>query len=229
MAPEQIRGQPVDHRVDLFAAGVVFWQLLTGRPLYEGQGSPAVWSKIIRWQPPPPSHVNPAVPPALDAAVLHALERNPDRRFQTAAAFAEATERSTTVAKSEAIASWAKDVAGELLERRARRAREILDGPTRRSLGRRASPRPRLIRRMSAAWRIGSLALLLVAMTGTLISVSRPGGTRPAPPTVIREDPPAAAAVERLMAAPPRQQRIALIERIGPPPGAAEPQPGGAG
>jgi serine/threonine protein kinase len=81
MSPEMVRGLPVDRRSDVFAAGVVLHELLTGERLFTGATELAVMEKVRGAEPAPPSGVNRAVPPELDAIVLRALAREPEARF----------------------------------------------------------------------------------------------------------------------------------------------------
>lgn len=84
MAPEQVRGEPLDLRTDLFALGALMHELLTGKPLFQ-EGSPAATIRKVMHAPvPPPSQQNPLVPPELDAIVQRALSRDPPLRYQTA-------------------------------------------------------------------------------------------------------------------------------------------------
>jgi eukaryotic-like serine/threonine-protein kinase len=80
LAPEQIEGRPADPRTDLYATGIVLYELLTGQVPFTGETSVAVAYKHLRERVPPPSHANPMVPVALDRVVLNATERNRDRR-----------------------------------------------------------------------------------------------------------------------------------------------------
>ena len=84
MAPEQIRRQPIDHRVDIFACGVSAYELLTGRKPFPGETGPAVLAKLVDCDVPPPSAAQPSVSPALDRIALKALARDPAARYQTA-------------------------------------------------------------------------------------------------------------------------------------------------
>ncbi|MFY1825100.1 protein kinase domain-containing protein [Myxococcus fulvus] len=84
MSPEQSRGEDVDSRTDLFALGVVLWEMLTGGRLFDGESELAVLRAVQHSVIPPPARLNPEVPAELDAVVMRALERDPAARFQTA-------------------------------------------------------------------------------------------------------------------------------------------------
>ena len=93
MSPEQASGLDVDQRSDIFSAGVVFYQVLTGRHPFKQPGELATVEAIRRGEYEPPSYVNPDVPYALDLVVERALATNPAERFQTATAFKDALDR----------------------------------------------------------------------------------------------------------------------------------------
>ena len=88
MAPEQILGLAVGSRADIFGAGVVLYQFLTGTRPFVGGGPFGVQRKIVHDEPVPPSQVNPSVPAGFDAIVSRALAKQPEDRYDTAAAFA---------------------------------------------------------------------------------------------------------------------------------------------
>ncbi len=89
MSPEQILGQPVGSRTDIFAAGVVLYQFLTGRQPFEGGGMFVVQRRILQEEAIPPSQVFAALPPVLDRIVARALAKRPEDRYESAAAFAQ--------------------------------------------------------------------------------------------------------------------------------------------
>ncbi len=84
LSPEQAQGHAVSESSDLYAIGVVLYELLTGRVPFEGETAVTIALQHISREPPPPSSVNPAVPPPLDAVVLRALRKDPAERYQSA-------------------------------------------------------------------------------------------------------------------------------------------------
>jgi eukaryotic-like serine/threonine-protein kinase len=90
MSPEQVTGKGVDASSDLFSAGIVLYQLLTGLRPFDGEGYLDIVSKIVKNDPMPPSRVIGTLPPSLDAVVAKALAKSKLDRFADAASFAAA-------------------------------------------------------------------------------------------------------------------------------------------
>jgi serine/threonine protein kinase len=84
MAPEQIRGNGGDHRSDIFSFGSILFEMLTGRPAFRGESPIETLNSILKDEPPEFYDLDIRVPPALERAVRHCLEKNPEERFQTA-------------------------------------------------------------------------------------------------------------------------------------------------
>ncbi|MFF5172436.1 Stk1 family PASTA domain-containing Ser/Thr kinase [Micromonospora sp. NPDC000089] len=84
LSPEQARGEAVDARSDVYAAGCVLFELLCGHPPFVGDSPVSVAYQHVREAPPTPSDINPDVNPAVDAIVLKALSKNPLNRYQSA-------------------------------------------------------------------------------------------------------------------------------------------------
>lgn len=95
LAPEQISGDPLDGRCDLFALGTVLWELLTGKKLFAGENDLAVLKLIesVQTHVKPPSTLNPKVPKELDYIVLRALAKQREKRFQNGEEMARALHK----------------------------------------------------------------------------------------------------------------------------------------
>jgi Tol biopolymer transport system component len=83
MSPEQIRGGSGDHRSDIFAAGAILFEMLTGRPAFRGDSPIETLNAILKEDPPDFYDIGVRVPASLERAVRHCLEKNPDDRFQS--------------------------------------------------------------------------------------------------------------------------------------------------
>ena len=92
MSPEQVRGQTADYRTDIFALGVILYEMLTGKRAFQKPTSADTMSAILNEDPPAISQVSNNVPPALQRVVLRCLEKNPEQRFQSASDLAFALE-----------------------------------------------------------------------------------------------------------------------------------------
>jgi len=88
ISPEQVTGQPVDRRCDIFSLGVVLHELATGKPPFSAPTVTQLMHQIATAAPQPPSVANPAVPAMLDLIVARALEKQADARYQSAAELA---------------------------------------------------------------------------------------------------------------------------------------------
>jgi eukaryotic-like serine/threonine-protein kinase len=85
MAPEQLKGRPGDHRMDVFSLGAILYEMTTGRVPYDDQPDPYSMMKArLVGDPVPPRTYNPALPPQVEEIVLRALARDPADRYQTA-------------------------------------------------------------------------------------------------------------------------------------------------
>ncbi len=92
LSPEQAHGRPVDRRSDVFSLGAVIYRALSGRPPFPGNDMPRVLLDIAYRNPPPVTHLVPSLPREVDAVIAVALAKHPERRFQTAIAFAGALQ-----------------------------------------------------------------------------------------------------------------------------------------
>ncbi len=89
MAPEQLLGQGVDRRADIFALGVVLYEMLAGIAPFGGEDVQEVMFRVASYDPPAPSRINPAVPTVLDLVVARAIAKDPAQRYQDAQELAD--------------------------------------------------------------------------------------------------------------------------------------------
>jgi tetratricopeptide (TPR) repeat protein/predicted Ser/Thr protein kinase len=87
LSPEQATGKEIDGRSDLFALGALLYECIAGQSAFSGGSVLEIGAQIIHVTPPPPSKINPAVPPALDRVTMKALQKKVEARYQTAAEF----------------------------------------------------------------------------------------------------------------------------------------------
>ncbi|WP_394832492.1 serine/threonine protein kinase [Pendulispora rubella] len=165
MAPEYVSDSIVTPQADVFALGVILWELVCGRRLFRAGDAIRTLRAVLRGPIPVPSSVNPAAGEALDEVVLKALARNPKERYKTALEFAEALEAAARkdhdVASAARTGAWVEDLAHEALEKRRALFRETMS-----SL------------RMSSAFDTFCPRSALVATSG---SAERPQGIEPTP------------------------------------------------
>ena len=90
MSPEQIRGKPLDARSDIYALGIVAFEMFTGKLPFQGRNAQEMMIARLRSQPVPIRSLRSDVPDAVEKALTKALQTNPDDRFATAIEFAEA-------------------------------------------------------------------------------------------------------------------------------------------
>lgn len=83
MSPEQIEGETIDRRSDLFSLGIILYRLTSGEWPFSGQSMAALFNAISNSQPQKPKKINPDISPKLSALIMKSLDKDPDRRFQT--------------------------------------------------------------------------------------------------------------------------------------------------
>jgi serine/threonine-protein kinase len=89
MSPEQVKGRAVDGRTDIFSLGVMFYEMITGEKPFPGESITTVIYKIVNEQPVPPRTIDPTIHPGISAAVLRALAKEPEDRYQSCHEFLE--------------------------------------------------------------------------------------------------------------------------------------------
>jgi len=200
MSPEQIMGLPVDGRSDLFSAGVILYQFLTGERPFAGSAATTM-QKVLKEDPLPPSTLNVQLPPGLDAVVRKALAKRADDRFSSAQEFAAALRAAgaTSASRAPERAAMVPDAHGDAT---------LIDGAPAPPA---PAPRPASFATNAASQRsrvpvlvtIGALAAVAVAALAWYV-VQRPG-------------------TETKSAAAPAPQPITAS---APAPAANEPDPG---
>jgi eukaryotic-like serine/threonine-protein kinase len=92
LSPEQAQGHAVSAQSDIYSVGIILYEMLTGRVPFEGESAVTIALKQVSEQPVPPSQLNPAVSPGLEAAVMRALAKDPAQRYPDADAFIAALQ-----------------------------------------------------------------------------------------------------------------------------------------
>jgi serine/threonine protein kinase len=125
MAPEQILGQALTRRTDIFAASVLLWELLTGRRLFYGDSDAESFRRVLHEDVPPPSAFVPELAPALCAVTMRGLERNASKRYATAHDMGVALAACLAPSPPAQIGEWIERTASDELGERASRIAAI--------------------------------------------------------------------------------------------------------
>jgi eukaryotic-like serine/threonine-protein kinase len=115
LSPEQAQGHTVSGRSDLYAVGIILYELLTGSVPFDGETAVAIAFKQVSAAPRPPSELQPGVSAALDAVVLRALAKDPERRFADADEFIAALQQARAALPISAGSAFAGAIAGTAL------------------------------------------------------------------------------------------------------------------
>lgn len=116
MAPEQVAGDEITHRADVFMASIVLWELLTGRRLFKGKSAPEVIYRLVSHDTPLASELDPTLPSGLVDVVARGLSRNPADRWPTALEMADALEAACPRVSPTEVSSWVNRLAAARLE-----------------------------------------------------------------------------------------------------------------
>ena len=114
MSPEQVRGLPVDHRSDIFSAGIVLYEFITGRRLFRARNLAQTLRRVHEVVIPPPRQLRAEIPAVLEAIVLRALAKDPRDRFRSAMEFHAAlmhfVQKQGCYSTRSRVANWMKDL-----------------------------------------------------------------------------------------------------------------------
>jgi serine/threonine-protein kinase len=213
MSPEQFMGQRVDGRSDLFSAGVMLYQFLTGEKPFLGQLT-TIMHKVLKEEPIPPSELNFQVTPAFDAVVRKSMAKRPDDRYQNAGEFAAALRAALSgqaVNLAEKLAQGQEDANHEatiLLRPKATAPRSApatapgsadatmrLERPPRIP----ASPQPEERRRGIPVWAVAAGFAVLIAIGGGLFLWQGKGGMTSSTAATNQKGSESAAIVQRMV------------------------------
>ncbi len=118
MPSEQLLGQGLDHRADIFAASIVLWEALTGQRLFQGVDDGEVYAKVLHGHVAPPSHYASGLSASVDAIVLRGLARDRTERYATAREMALALEAAVQLAPPSQVGRWVEGLVGDALAER---------------------------------------------------------------------------------------------------------------
>ncbi|HEY1955959.1 MAG TPA: serine/threonine-protein kinase [Polyangiaceae bacterium] len=125
MAPEQLLGEQLTRRTDIFAASIVLWECFTGQKLFESDSQSALLARARMQKVDAPSELAPEISPTLDQIVLKGLAMRQEERWATARAMALALEEAVSPATPAQVGAWVEEVAAKALDERQRRIDEI--------------------------------------------------------------------------------------------------------
>ncbi len=200
MAPEQLKREAVDRRADVYAAGVVLWEMMTSKRLFASDDLAAIASAILRGADTLLSEHREDVPLAVESVVRKAIAVDPGERYATALDFVEALEAAAPPAPSREVAVWIASVAGHTLDERRKLAQDvptasdaiaIVDRPPVPSAAATPSLRKARIYAIAIAGAALVLGTLAFPLRGALRGLTRPaaagvpvaeGGSRRPPP-----------------------------------------------
>ncbi len=125
MAPEQIRGEGVSQRSDVFAAGVILWELLATRRMFTNGSETDRMKEIVAGNYPNIGQFRASIPKALEEVTMRALSVDPAKRFENAREFADALEHASPRASARRVSEWVRDVASGILAERDRMIAQV--------------------------------------------------------------------------------------------------------
>lgn len=129
LSPEQVLGDPLDRRTDVYSAAVVLWEALTGRRLFKGDNLGALTFQIVHGEVEAPSARRKDVSAAIDGVVMRGLARDRAERWASAEDMAEELERIGGQASLREVGAWVREVAAERLERAERTLQAVEAAP----------------------------------------------------------------------------------------------------
>lgn len=208
MSPEQIRAERLTRASDIFAAGIVLWELLTLRRFASGSGDKERIDKIMAGNFPRPSEFRPELGDVIDDIVMRALAFDPSERYATARDFATALGAAAEPASAGVVADWVRSLAQRGLAERARLLAQVENWEDH-------APDIELNSTPFAVER-DVLALAMNSATPTPLGEVRKGGRTPAPAGAVKRAPVKAGSAEDVKGAVVAKGSALVAEREGP-------------
>jgi serine/threonine-protein kinase len=207
MSPEQASGQPVDHRADIYALGIIMYEIFTGRVPFVADTYMGVLTQHMFVNPMPPSQVSERAKElgALEGVILRALEKKPEQRYATMQDFVDDIDRVATFSADGSMHFEQQRRSDLEVSRPVFALANALELPTREEMSATAASRDAHRRRASArAWiTYGGIALGVAAATIGVVRLVRPreaSGAAPSPPAPLSAVVPAASGADRSLA-----------------------------
>lgn len=170
MSPEQVKGEAIDARSDIFALGIVLYEVLTGRIPFDGSSAWSLQMAIVTGKVVPPRQVRAELPPAVSAVLLKALQTEPADRYQSAQALEEALEEATRPQGEQPWSAPFTPPPGRATVPPPTRAdRGVLSVSPRDELGDEEDDLERAFRPRRSRWPLVLLVLLLAAGAGAYV------------------------------------------------------------
>lgn len=241
MAPEQLRAGEIDRRADIWAAGIVLWEMIAGQRAYRGDDA-QVMGEILYGKLGPP--LRDGATTALDGVVARALERFPERRWSTAREMADALEQAVRPATASEVGAWVQALGADDLARNAtlrgevdaKRPERVIETGTRAREETATPTRVRRLRRVTTILAIAVAVLTVLVIVSFVRGAAREKPTRDAIGAASAEPPPppasTAAPVESAIASvspdpPLPQPSMRKRPSPAPRPPSAPPKPSG--
>jgi serine/threonine protein kinase len=190
MAPEQVLGQPVDGRTDLFSLGAVAYTLVTGQKPFAAESVPRIMAKVAHQHPPLPSSVNPEIPPAVDYVIARAMAKAPADRYPHGQALADDVSDLLAGREPRHAKGWTAPATGEgtQVSVRPEAEAEPMDLPL-QSISPRKTPVATTTRQKSQP--LGILAVSMLAVGALAVGLSALWPERVAETLHVASSPPA--------------------------------------
>ena len=184
MSPEQAQGETVDQRTDIFSAGICLYEMLTLREMYGGTSGVKLLERVRQCDYKMPRRINPAIPKELDSILLKALDKDRDKRFQTADEFRDALTEYLDEHRLQLSRQWLAEFMGELFKASIETERQALAEEFKRAEERRPDAAPTEPGQAKAPVKVASERTVRVSIEELEAIAKESSGPKPAPSQV---------------------------------------------